>query len=145
MFFSLTNRNVFMVFVTLTWERVIFIIVYVYPRKCLLRHILSKRSHIGVCNIFLKTLSKTMLILSPFTYVIYLTILMMSIGCMINYSCQHWIDMLPLKIKLWTHRFHTWTLPSEKPLIKEICGVANIFKTAMINSEWNMLCGGIVW
>ena len=29
-------------------ERVIFLIVYVYPRKCLLRHILSTRSHIGV-------------------------------------------------------------------------------------------------
>ena len=71
MFFSLTNRNDFQVFVTLTWEGVIFIFVYVYPRKCLLRHILSTRSHIGVWNIFLKTLSRTMLILSPFTYVIY--------------------------------------------------------------------------
>ena len=85
-------------------ERVIFIIVYVYPWKCLLRHILSTRSHIGVWNIFLKTLSITMLILSPFTYVIYLTILMMSIGCMINYSCQYWIDMFPWKLRLWTNR-----------------------------------------
>ena len=52
----------------------------------------------------------------------------------------------PIKLKLWTNRFHTWTLLWEKPLIKEICGVANILKNIMINnSEWNMLCGGIVW
>ena len=36
--------------------------------------------------------------------------------------------MLPLKLKLWTHRFHIWTLHWEKPLIKETCGVANFFR-----------------
>ena len=40
----LTNKpKCFLMFVTLTWERVIFIIVYVYHRKCLLRHIQSTR------------------------------------------------------------------------------------------------------
>ena len=36
-----------LVYVMLTWELVIFIIVYVCPQKCLRRHILSTRSHIG--------------------------------------------------------------------------------------------------
>ena len=85
---------------------------------CLRRHILSTRLHIGVWNIFLKMLFRIMLILSPSKYVIYLTILTMPIGCMINYSCQYWTNMLPLKLKLWKHRFHTWTPNWDKPLIK---------------------------
>ena len=40
----------------------------------------------------------------------------------------------------------TKTVHWEKPLIKETCGVTNILETATINnSEWNMLCGGIMW
>ena len=51
-----------------------------------------------------------------------------------------------VKTKTVNIRFHIRTLHCEKPLIKEICGVANILETATIsNSEWNMFCGGIMW
>ena len=144
--FSPTGRNVSVVYITLTWKQVILTIVYVYHRKCLRRSILSTRSHIGVWNFFLTLLFRMMLVLSPFMCLIYLMILMTSIGCTINYLCQYWTNMPLLKLKLWTHSFHIWTLHCKKPLIKEKYGVAIISETATINtSEWNMLCGGIVW
>ena len=106
--FLITNRNVFLMYVTLTWELVIFIIVYVCHQNCLRRHILSTRSHIRAWNIFLKMLFRMMMSISPSIYAIYLTIMVMCTGCMINYSCQYGTHMLPLKLKLWTRRFHTW-------------------------------------